>query len=315
VDLSALRARLVEVARPDSIIIWLYQPHAQDLLRGLAAGTIPLTHVALDDVEARAAAEHLRGLLVAVKLLPARDERLAHFDRWIAEHLGDFATGTDLKVLNQFATWGLRRHLVARSEAEPLRDAQITNATQKLRVGGSLLAWLHQRGHALGDATQADIDEWFATPPTTRVLATTFLSWAITTKHCPILEIPRRRSGSSAVLDHAARLDILARLLEPATGRLEHRVAAMLLVLFGQPFHRISAPTVEDVVVDDGNRHSPRRGHQPRPSAVRSVGPRALRQPPEPEHRHQPDQRVALFPATPPTATSRPTSCGSVPSR
>ncbi len=48
VDLSALRARLVEVARPDSIIIWLYQPHAQDLLRGLATATIPLTHAALE---------------------------------------------------------------------------------------------------------------------------------------------------------------------------------------------------------------------------------------------------------------------------
>lgn len=252
VDLSAMRTRLVEVARPDSIIIWLYQPYARDLLRGLATGTTPLTHAALDGVTTRPAADHLRGLLAAVGLLPARDERLAHFDRWVDEHLNEFATGTDLKILNQFATWALRRHLVARSEAGPLRDAQITNATQKLRVGAFLLAWLHQRGHELGNATQADIDEWFATPPTTHALAATFLHWAMTTQHCPKLEVPPRGGGSSPVLNHAARLDILTRLLEPATGRLEHRVAAMLLVLFGQPFHRIAALTVDDVVVENG---------------------------------------------------------------
>ena len=211
---------------------------------------IGLTHAALDEAAPRSAAEHLRGLLVVVGLLPERDECLARFDRWVTEHLHEFATAEDLKVLGQFAMWCLRPHLVTRSEGGPLRDAQITNATQKLRVAGGLLAWLHERGRDLAGCTQADLDEWFVIPPTTHAQANTFIRWAITTKRCPKLSMPERRQGTATVLDHAARVDILRRLLNPATGRLEHRVAAMLLVLFGQPFTRIAALSLDDVVVD-----------------------------------------------------------------
>jgi len=62
--------------------------------------------------------------------------------------------------------------------------------------------------------------------------------------------MPDRRRGTSPVLDHTARLDILRRLLDPAAGRVEFRVAAMLGVLFGQPFNRIAALSVDDVVID-----------------------------------------------------------------
>src|SRR5439155_7899175 len=66
VDLQALRARLLAAARPDRIVIWLYARHARDLLRGLATGAIPLTHAGLDEFANRRAADHVRGLLVAV---------------------------------------------------------------------------------------------------------------------------------------------------------------------------------------------------------------------------------------------------------
>ena len=86
VDLEALRARLLQAARPDRIVIWLYARHARDLLRGLAAGAVPLTHTWLDAFENRRSADHVRGLLVAVGLLPRRDDGLARFDRWVANH-------------------------------------------------------------------------------------------------------------------------------------------------------------------------------------------------------------------------------------
>jgi hypothetical protein len=251
VDLSALRERLLSSARPDHLIIWLYRSPAAELLAGLAAGTIALTHQGLDGVAHRRAAEHLRGLLVAVGLLPERDERLARFDRWVCEHLAEHAaTAEDLKVLSAFATWGLRRHLVTRSEQAPVRDAQLTNATQKLRVAAGLLVWLRQRGHELEGCTQADLDEWFATPPMTHVHASPFLRWAIANRRCPRLRMPARKHGVAAVLDHGQRLDILARLLDPSTGRLEHRVGAMVAVLLGQPFTRIAALGIADVVID-----------------------------------------------------------------
>ena len=250
VDLSALRERLLRAARPDSLIIWLYQSHVQELLHGLGVGEIPLSHEGLDNYAHRPAADHLRGLLVAVGLLAGRDERLAHFDRWVNEHLADIApTPEGFTLLTLFATWELRRRLVSRSDRAPLRDEQVNAATQNLRVAAELLAWLHQRGHDLATFAQRDLDEWFTTPPSTHVCARAFVRWATATHRCPKLSLPRHRHGMAPVLDQAARLDVLKRLLDPSTGRLEHRVAAMLLVLLAQPFNKIAALKIDDVMV------------------------------------------------------------------
>ena len=251
VDLSALRDRLLRAARPDSLIIWLGGTHVKELLGGLSAGDIPLSHQGLDNYAHRPAADHLRGLLLAVGLLAGRDERLAHFDRWVSEHLAEVApTLEDLGLLTLFATWELHRRLVSRSDRAPLRDEQVNAATQNLRVGAELLAWLHQRGSDLSFCAQSDLDEWFATPPSTHAHARAFVRWATATHRCPKLVLAPRRHRSAPVLDQSARLDVLARLLDPSTGRLEHRVAAMLLVLLAQPFNRIAALKVDDVVVD-----------------------------------------------------------------
>jgi hypothetical protein len=251
VDLSRLRAQLLKAARPDRLIIWVYQAHVQELLHGLSAGTIALTHQGLDHFAHRPAADHLRGLLVAAGLLPSRDERLAHFDRWVSERLPQVPVmGDDVKLLQQFASWQLRRHLVTQSQKGPLRDEQVTNAIQNLRLAASLLAWLHQRERDLASCTQHDVDEWFTTPPATRAHAAAFMRWAITTRRCPKLALPKRQQGTAPVLDHTQRVDILRRILSPDTGRLEHRVAAILLVLAGQPFTKIATLTVEDVVLD-----------------------------------------------------------------
>lgn len=252
VDLQVLRARLLDAARPDHLIIWLYRDHARNLLRGLATAAIPLTHDALDGFEARAAADHLRGLLVAVGLLPGRDEALAHFDRWVVEHLAEHATTeADLKVLGQFAAWRLRPDLARKATQAALTDGQVNNATQRLRVAGAILTWLHGRDSELASCTQADVDAWMATPPSTRRHATPFLRWAMETKRAPKLDLRPGRLGTARVLDHSERLEILRRLLDPATGYLHHRVAALILVLLGQPFTRIAALRVSDVVVDN----------------------------------------------------------------
>ncbi|MCA1706919.1 MAG: hypothetical protein LC808_28110 [Actinobacteria bacterium] len=251
VDLRPLRARLLKAARPDRMIIWLYADHARELLRGLAGGVVPLTHAGLDRFENRPAADHVRGLLVAAGLLPEREEGLARFDRWVAEHLAEHADTTeDSKMLNQFATWRLRADLATRARLRPLTDGQVNGATQRLRVAGELLAWLRGQGRELAKCTQADLDAWFSQPPSTRVHASPFLRWAMATRRAPKLELSRGRFGNARVLDHGERLDILRRLLEPSSGHLQHRVAAMLLVLLGQPFNRIATLTLSDVQVD-----------------------------------------------------------------
>ena len=127
---------------------------------------------------------------------------------------------------------------------------QVNNATQSLRVAASLLAWLRERGRDLATCTQGDLDQWFATPPATRAHASAFVAWAVTTGRTPTLSVPKRRHQGAPVLDDTERLDILGQLLRPDTGTLGRRVAAMLLVLFAQPFTKIAALSVDDVVRD-----------------------------------------------------------------
>ena len=99
-------------------------------------------------------------------------------------------------------------------------------------------------------AGRVELDACFATPPSTHVHVIPFLQWTMGTRRAPKLEVTRRRFGNARLLDHAERLEILRRLLDPSTGRLHHRVAAMLLVLLGQPFTRIAALKLSDVEVD-----------------------------------------------------------------
>ncbi len=251
VDLQALRTQILTIRKPDSMIIWLYQNHVKEMLHGLSVATIPLSHQGLDRFPHRVAADHMRGLLVASGLLPSRDERLAHFDRWVAERLGEFVSEEgDLQLLQLFATWKLRRHLVTSSNMQPLRDEQVNNATQRLRVAAGMITWLHDRGRDLATCTQADLDQWFTTPPATRYHATAFVRWAIATGRTPKLSVPKRPHQGAPVLDDTERIDILRQLLRPDTGPLEYRVAAMFVMLFGQPITKIAALRIDDVVTD-----------------------------------------------------------------
>jgi hypothetical protein len=257
VDLSLLRERLLSAPRPDSIIIWLYSPTVRALLRDLAGGTIAVSHQALDVFTPRRSADHLRELLVSVAILPTRDELLVRFDRLVLDHIDkQAATKSDREILAQFARWGLRPQLVAKAQSAPLRDAQINNATQRLRVATALLAWLdHHRHHDLSHIEQADIDEWFTTPPSTRTHAAGFLRWAIKSGHCQSnVRVPKEVRGGGQVIDQTHRLDLLRRLLDPDIGSLQHRVAGVLLVLFGQPYDRIAALPLKALGTDDNGR-------------------------------------------------------------
>jgi hypothetical protein len=254
VELSALRARLVAVARPDRTIHWLRGSHQKRLLRQLATCIIPLSHEGLDGFEPRRPAEHVRGLLVATGLLPCRDEHLARFDRYVSERLASFAaTNEHEKMLVLYARWQLRPKLVSRSELKPLSQEQVASSTRCLRVVAQLLAWLGERGHELGDCTQPELDEWFCTSPGSCSGGRVFVRWAIRTRRCPTLVIPvARASASCRALDDTERRDILIQQLNPATGHLEHRVAVMFMVLLGQRFTAIAKLRLDDVIIENG---------------------------------------------------------------
>ena len=78
---------LCRVDRPASILTWKRSPRVQQRLRGLASGTIPLTHSGLDEAGPDKAVNHLRSMLEHAGVLTARDEPLARFERWLSVKL------------------------------------------------------------------------------------------------------------------------------------------------------------------------------------------------------------------------------------
>ena len=102
---------LCRVDRPASILTWKLSPKIQALLAGLACGDIPLTHQGLDDAGRYEQTAHLRSLLEHNGILPARDEPLARFERWLTQKLDAITEPAVRTAVEQFATWHHLRRL------------------------------------------------------------------------------------------------------------------------------------------------------------------------------------------------------------
>ena len=81
--LAALRRDIATAEHPVTAMRWLTKPSIAPVLSGLAAGRIPLTHQALDELGASQPLAHLRQALVAVGALPARDEEMVRLEAFL----------------------------------------------------------------------------------------------------------------------------------------------------------------------------------------------------------------------------------------
>jgi len=253
VDLRALVDVLLAVDRPDSLIVWLRLDAPRALLSLISDGEIPITHDGLDSAPNRASADHLRAVLVQAQMLPSRDPLLARYDRWLEERLPK-ACGhdDDLNIIRQYVAWHQRRKLEQKSTVSPLRAAQLNTATQTLRVAGQFLAWLRESDTALDACKQEQVDEWFATPPTTRTLVRPFLVWAKSSQHMPDHAIGYRTAKATTHLNQEQRFAAIAKCLAPEKGDVSVRCAALLVLLFAQPIQRLVALKLEAISEIDG---------------------------------------------------------------
>ena len=254
--LRPLADGLVSMRRPQSGVVWLRRSAiTREALRDLARDRIPCSHAALDALGADRAVEYLRLLLVRYGVLPPRDRRLADFQRWAAAKLDGIGNAEHRQLLERFLRWRLLRHLRSGSAtAAPLGHGPYQRAKQRLTVAIAFLAWLAGRGRQLGECTQHDLDQWFATGPTTRRHVITFLSWARQQRIIRNVEIPVISTDGAEACPPGtdARLAAIRRLLLDETLALGDRLAGCLVVLYGQQPSRIAALRTTDVSCADG---------------------------------------------------------------
>jgi hypothetical protein len=224
-------------------------------LRDLAQGRIACGHATLDAAGADRATEYLRLLLVRYGVLPPRDRRLADFQRWAAAKLGAVGDPEHRQLLERFLRWRLLHHMRSGSTpATPVGHGPYQRAKQRLTVAIAFLAWLAGRGRQLGECTQHDLDEWFATGPTTRRHVITFLSWARQQRIIHGVDVPLTSTDGAEACPPGSdvRLAAIRRLLLDETVTPGDRLAGCLVTLYGQQPSKIAALRTADTSCAEG---------------------------------------------------------------
>ncbi|MFF0613374.1 hypothetical protein ACFYUD_32385 [Nocardia tengchongensis] len=264
-ELTPLFDALTAMQNPLTGVTWLYNPYVPRFLRGLADGSIPLTHNAFDDLEPWRAAAHLRELLMGCGLLPTVDKQLLFFERWLPVHLAAIGNYHHRRIVKEFASWKVQPWLRARADRAPLTPGSRRNAGAQIMRATEFLAWLSESDLTLRRCDQATLDRWHATHLVhQRASCKPFFDWAKSSGRMPGLDIPASPARPCQPLTQHRRLQILRKLLTDNEIDLRLRVAFTLLLLYGQPLSRIVRLTIDDVVTS-GDGVSIRFGEPPTP--------------------------------------------------
>ena len=251
-ELAAVFEAICAARTPRAALNWLRKGAGTAILADLASGQLAATHEALDHHPRHQAASHLRHMLVAGGVLPARDEEIARAERWLASLLASTGLAEHRRLIHAFATWQVMRRLRQTASASDRPRTYTAHARRQIKAAAGFLSWLAARGTPLTVCTQADIDHWLATGPGACHVRD-FLGWAARQGHCPAFEVPRPQRRTGTAIGSEQRWELAARLLRDDSLEVTDRVAGCLVLLFGQNMSRIAALTTSQVTRrDDG---------------------------------------------------------------
>lgn len=232
--------------------MWLRRPHVRALLSDLATGRLLLTHEALQQLPNWRTVAYLRDLLMACGALPV-DKQLLHFETWLTRQLAELDGDPRERLLRRFATWHLLTRLRARTDRHTLTSGATRYTCEQFTHARAFLTWLNEHGQELQHCRQADLDTWNATRQEHhRRSLRAFLTWAMTNRHMPRLQLPAQQASKAAPLSQRRRLELIRRAVTDDRTPLRARVAACLMLLCAQPITRLLRLTIDDIVLDDG---------------------------------------------------------------
>jgi len=236
---------------PVPLMHWLTRSSAaRAILTEISRASQPPGHGTLDRYLPSRAARHLRTILVAGGVLPARDERLADLERWTEHTTGQIDDPTERRIVRSFATWHYLRRLRRRSGRHHITAEQAGHVRHQIRAAARLISWLQSTGTSLAACTQRDIDTWLATGTTSCYHARAFVAWATTRGHTRGLDIPTRaRSDLITQIEEDHRWALARSLLHDDSHAIQDRVAGLLVLLYGQPLARIARLTRDQIIL------------------------------------------------------------------
>ena len=229
---------------------WLADKPAHVIvLRSIADGTAPLAHATIDSLGDTQQVERFRRLLITAGLLDDEHYKLALFDRWTARFLPTITNPIDRTTITSFIAWGERRRLSRDIDIGNLKPWSTRSARQRVKGAAWFLAWLVEHDTTLAACTQANIETWITSGNTTRSHSVAFIVWAQTQHLCNHrLHITPAKPATPTEMPPGQRVELIARLINDTTLRLDLRVAGLLVTLYAQPVSRICQIRRDDII-------------------------------------------------------------------
>lgn len=246
--LQALRRDIATAEHTITAMRWLTKPSIAPVLAGLAAGRMPLTHQAFDELPGSQALAHLRQTLVAVGALPERDEEMTRLESFLAGLLASQHDTERRGLLHRYLVWNLVRRLRSRNNGRPASRQQSLMIRRLARGAVAFLDWLDAHDLTLSTCQQADLDRWLTDESAIyREEAGRFIRWARASKLTTGHLASARWNGPAQPLDHQHRWDTARRLLHDDALKPEDRFAGLLVLLYAQGSTAISHMTTGQI--------------------------------------------------------------------
>jgi hypothetical protein len=247
--LQALRRDIAAAEHPVTAMRWLTKPSIAPVLSGLAAGRMPLTHQAFDDLPQSQALAHLRQTLAAVGALPGRDEEMTRLEAFLAGLIDSQHDTERRRLLHRYLIWHLVRRLRSRNDGRPVTRQQSRMIRRLARGAVAFLDWPDARNLTLGSCQQADLDRWLADEEA--VYREEAVRWARASKLTTGHLAAARWNGPAQLIDHQHRWDTARRLLHDGTLKPGDRLAGLLVLLYAQGATAISQMTTGQIQAGD----------------------------------------------------------------
>jgi integrase len=200
--------------------------------------------------------EELRTALVVAGLVPPQRPTLDRYHRRVDELIASVPEQVRL-VVRRYLRWAVTRLLQQTVDAGATVSPQLVDwPLERARVACQFTTAVATNGGRLTDIRQSQLDAWIAELPSHRPVLRAFVRWAVGHDYMPAgLDVLAASSRElRAAMDDDERLGLARHLLRDRTDDPPARLAAVLVLLFGQRVTRLTALDVDAVSVDDDGR-------------------------------------------------------------
>lgn len=174
--------------------------------------------------------------------------RLARFQSWAVTAQQRITTDEHRKLVARFIRWSLGKRL---HSMNLVTDSAFLRAKQTVTVTIEFCNWLTaEHGITVEQLTQAHLDLWQATGPSTREHVLRFIRWAIKAKLIPAdLEVAPHRRGTAPRMPIDQQNAVIEKVAHQQTLHPRDRLAAILIIVFAQRAEDVAALTWKQITI------------------------------------------------------------------